>query len=178
VRPAWRRGRRARGGGRGAAAGGLVADDAGDQRDDLGGCRRGAQAVGELLLDQARGQLGEQLEVGGVAAGGAAIRNARSAGRPWRRSPRRESRANASVGVSTPALRQCGIAMPPLSPVAAVASRARASSASWSTSVARPASRRCGQRADHVVLVGPEVGVEADQVFGDHLGHGLRLHLM
>ena len=59
-----------RGSGHGGGGRRLVADDPGDQRDDLGGCRRGAEAVGELLLDQRTRQLRQQLEVRGVAAGG------------------------------------------------------------------------------------------------------------
>ena len=31
------------------------------------------------------------------------------------------------------------------------------------------------QRADDVVLVRPEVGVQAYEVFGDHLGHGPKI---
>ena len=49
-------------------------------------------------------------------------------------------RTNASVGTSTPVVRQWGIAMPPGSPVGAVPSRVMASAASWSGSVERPAS--------------------------------------
>src|SRR6478672_883040 len=72
---------------------------------------------------------------------GAAIRNARSAGPSLApKSVPGESRANASVGTSTCSVRQCGIAMPPGSPVAEVASRARASSARPSGLVVRPAS--------------------------------------
>ena len=72
---------------------------------------------------------------------GAAIRNATSAGPSLApNSTLGSSRANARVGSSTPVVRQWGMAMPPGSPVGDVASRARASSTSWSTLVARPAS--------------------------------------
>src|SRR4051812_22920173 len=72
---------------------------------------------------------------------GAAMRKARSAGPSLApKSVGGESRANARVGTSTAAVRQCGIAMPPGRPVADVASRARASRASWAASWVRPAS--------------------------------------
>ncbi len=72
---------------------------------------------------------------------GAAIRNARSAGPSLApKSTRGRSRANTRVGSETPVVRQWGMAIPPGSPVGEVASRARTSSTSCSTSVARPAS--------------------------------------
>ena len=101
-----------------------------------------AQRVGERRLDQRPGQLGQQLQVGVVAAGrgrdqehqvGRAVLGAEVDLRL------RAGRTPASAR-STPAVRQCGIAMPPGRPVADFASRAKASSTSWSTSVARPAS--------------------------------------
>ena len=68
-----------------------------------------------------------------------------------------ESRAKASVGSSTPAVRQWGMAMPPGRPVAEVSSRASASvdelvDVRGAAGVADDA----GQRADHLVLVGAE----------------------
>ncbi len=82
------------------------------------------------------------------------------------------SRANTSVGSSTPVVRQWGMAIPPGRPVAEVASRARASSASWldigrATHVARDPR----EGADHVVLVGPEICVETHQIRSDQVGH-------
>ena len=66
--------------------------------------------------------------------------------------------------------------MPPLRPVAAVASRASASSASWLTSLARPAVSTMPAKARITsCLSAPEGDVEAYQVFGDHLGHGLKV---
>ena len=71
---------------------------------------------------------------------GAAMRKAMSAGPSLApKSTFGESRTKASVGSSTPAVRQWGIAMPPGRPVGEVASRARTSSTSWSTFPARPA---------------------------------------
>ena len=131
------------------------------------------------FFTSARASLASSLRWEASPPAGAAIRNARSAGPSLApKSTPGDRRAKASVGVSTPALRQCGIAIPPLSPVAAVASRASASSASCVTSVARPASSTTrSEGTDDLVLVAAEVGVEADQVFGDHLRHGLTLHL-
>ena len=86
------------------------------------------------------------------------------------------SRAKARVGSSTPVVRQWGIAMPPGRPVAEVASRAKASSTSWSTSVGAPGvAHEPGEGADHVVLVGAEVGVETHQVRSDQVGHAVTL---
>ena len=72
---------------------------------------------------------------------GAAMRKARVAGPSLApKSTPGLNRAKASVGSSTPVVRQCGIAMPPGRPVEEVSSRAKASATSWSASAARPAS--------------------------------------
>ena len=72
---------------------------------------------------------------------GAAIRKTRSAGPSLApKSTLGWSRAKASVGSSTPVVRQWGIAIPPARPVAEVCSRAKASLTSCSTSLERPAS--------------------------------------
>ena len=108
---------------------------------------------------------------------GAAIRKTRSAGPSLApKSTFGSSRAKASVGSSTPAVRQCGMAMPPGRPVGEVASRAKASSTSWSASVgAAGVADDGGEGTDDVVLVGAEVGVQAHQVCGDQVGHGVTL---
>ncbi len=73
---------------------------------------------------------------------GARIRKARSAGPSLApKSTGGESRARATVGSATAAVRQWGMAMPPGRPVADFASRAKASATTWSTSSVRPASR-------------------------------------
>ena len=55
--------------------------------------------------------------------------------------------------------------MPPGRPVAEVASRARTSSTSWSdVGGAAGVGDDGGEGADHFVLVGAEVGVEAHQI--------------
>ena len=119
----------------------------------------------KLLLHQRAGELGEHLEVGGVAAGrggdqerqvGRAVLGAEvGAG---------ESRANASVGTSTCSVRQCGIAMPPGRPVADVASRARASSARPVGVAGAPGVGHLrGQRPDHLGLVTAQRHVQADE---------------
>ena len=135
-----------------------------------------AQRVGEVLLDQRAGQLGQQLQVGGVAAGGsgdeegqvgravlgAEVDAAGSAGR------------RPSVATSTCAVRQCGIAMPPGSPVGEVDSRASASSARPDALALRPAARDdLGERPDHGGLVVPQVVVEPHERAVDQgSGHG------
>ena len=76
------------------------------------------------------------------APSGAAIMKTMSAGRSSSapKSTGSASRAKPRLAVSTWALRQCGIAMPPGMPVGAVASRARASPARPLASSARPES--------------------------------------
>ena len=97
------------------------------------------------------------------------MRNARSAGPSLApKSTGGSSRAKASVGTSTPAVRQCGIAMPPGRPVAEVDSRANASSMSWSLLVGSAGVvDDAGEGADDVVLVRAPVGAQPDEVGGD-----------
>ena len=96
-----------------------------------------AQGVGERRLDQRAGQLGEQLEVGGVAAG----RGGDQEGEVGRAVLGAEVDRRATAGrrpASAPRRRRCGSAGSRCRRAGRwprCASRARASSTSWSTSV-------------------------------------------
>ncbi len=124
-------------------------------------------------LTSARASLVRMVRWSASPPAGAAMRNARSAGPSLApKSTGGSSRAKASVGVSTPAVRQCGMAMPPGRPVAEVASRANASSTSWSLSLARPASSTTAASARITsCLSAPQDGAEAHEVGGDEVGH-------
>jgi hypothetical protein len=93
------------------------------------------------LRTSARARLDSSFMCCEPPASGAAMRNARSAGPSGApKSTLGDRRAKPIVASSTCGERQCGIAMPPGSPVADCASRAIAAAISPSRSVARPAS--------------------------------------
>ena len=170
-----------RGGGVAAAAAagcgagaGRGADDVVHQLDDLVRRLGGAQRVGELRLDQRPGQLGEQLEVGGVAAGGGGDQE-HQVGR-------------AVLGAEVDLRREPGEGQRRLLDPrgAAVRDRDAAGQAGRGRRLAGEGvldelvdvvgaagvGDDRGERADHVVLVGAEGGVEAHQVGVDEVGHG------
>ena len=130
-----------------------------------------AQGVGEVVLHQRAGELGQQLEVVASPPAGAAIRKARSAGPSL--APKSTAGRVARTRASAPRPRWCGSA----------GSRCRraAPSARWPHGPARP--RRAGpglwcvrrrrprrRGRDHLQLVGAQGGVEPTRSRGDHLG--------
>ena len=93
------------------------------------------------LRTRARARLDSSFMCSAPPDSGAAIRNARSAGPSGApKSTAGFSRAKPMEAVSTYGERQCGIAMPPGSPVADCSSRAIAAAISPSVSCVRPAS--------------------------------------
>ena len=100
-----------------------------DQRDHLVGLAARAQRGGEVGLHQGAGQLGQQLEVGGVAAGGGGDQEGEVGRAVLGAEVDRRGRAGRRPGSARrrPAVRQCGMAIPPGRPVAEVSSRASAS---------------------------------------------------
>ena len=99
------------------------------------------------LRTSARARLDSSFMCSAPPASGAAMRNARSAGPSGApKSTGGCSRANPIDAVSTCGERQCGIAMPPGSPVADCSSRAIAAEIRPSASLVRPASARLPTR--------------------------------
>ena len=95
------------------------------------------------LRTNARARLDSSFMCSAPPASGAAIRNARSAGPSGApKSTAGVSRANPIDAVSTYGERQCGIAMPPGSPVADCSSRAIAAAVNPSGLDVRPAAAR------------------------------------
>ena len=91
------------------------------------------------FLISERASLESSLRCSWSAPSGAAMKKIRSAGPSLApKSTGWDSRAIASVGSVTAVERQCGIAIPPGTPVAVLDSRAKASVKRPSTSVARP----------------------------------------
>ncbi len=167
------------GGGSGCGRGGLVAHDARDQLDDLGRRRGRAQAVGELLLHQRPRELGQQLEVGGVAPG----RSGDQEGEVGRAvlGPEVDARREAREGQRR-RLDPGAAAVRDRDPAVEAGGGGRLAGervVGQLRDIRRPAGLvdDAGQGANHFVLVGSEIGVESDQVLGDHLRHGLTLHL-
>ncbi len=145
--------------------------------DDLLGRLGIAQRVGEGGLHQRPRELGQQLQVGGVTAGGGGdqegeIGRAVLGAELDRRVEAGEGQRR-HLDARRPAVRDGDAAR---EAGGEVASRASASATIWSASVARPASETTPREgADHVVLVGAEVRIEADQSRGDQVGHSVSL---
>ena len=138
------------------------------------------------LRTRARARLDSSFMCSAPPDSGAAIRKARSAGPSGApKSTAGFRRAKPIEAVSTYGDRQCGMAMPPGSPVADWASRAIAAATSPSASVVRPASAsRPDEPADHRFLVGAGVHIEQHQVGvddrlrGGRAGHGATFGLV
>ncbi len=175
-------------GGTGARRGGLGDGAANAVRHARPACRPGRRppgrrcpacvvaarraAVKSFLISE-RASLDSSFRCSWSAPSGAAMKKMRSAGPSLApKSTGCESRAMARVGSVTAAERQCGMAMPPGTPVAVFCSRAKASAKRPSTSDARPVGGNlAGQEADDVLGRIAQVLVERDQFGGDELSH-------
>ncbi len=154
---------------------GIVADDAQHQVHDLLLAPGAAEAGGEVRLHQRPGELGEQLEVGRVAAGRGRDQEGEVGGAVLGSELHRRARAGRrpASGSSTAVVRQWGIAMPPARPVGAVPSRVIASAASWSGSAVRPASATIAASARMTsCFSAPRSASSPHQRAGDEVGHG------
>ncbi len=118
------------------------------------------------LRTRARARLDSSFMCSAPPASGAAIRNARSAGPSGApKSTAGFSRANPIEAVSTYGERQCGIAIPPGSPVADCSSRAIAAAIRPSVSCgAAGVGEPVDEPADDGLLVAAGIDVEQDQI--------------
>ena len=163
------------GGGRRSGGGGGLgrADHVVDQPDHLVRVLGGAQRVGELGLDQRPGQLGEQLEVGGVAAGGGGDQEGQVGrtvlGAELDRGGEARERERRHVDRGGAAVRDRDAAGQPRGRGGLAGQRVLDELAL--VRGAAGVGDHGGEAVDHLQLVGAQGGVEPHEITSDHLGH-------